>query len=72
MVIFELFEGVVFFELLDQPSTWSSLNSLWSSNSSKAWSSFQAFYMHFGSVNKISVQHSVCNCISLFYLNGVL
>ena len=35
--VFELFEGLVVFELFDRPSTWSSLNSLSSSNSLKAW-----------------------------------
>ena len=62
--VFELFVGVVLFELFDRPSTWSSLNSLSSSNSLKAWpiqltlwlagflrhATFQAFYMHFGTI----------------------
>ena len=48
VVIFKLFEGVVIFELFDRPSTWSSLNLLSSSNSSKAWSSLNCsttFYL---------------------------
>ena len=70
-LVFELFEGVVIFELFDRPSTWSSLDSLLSWNTSKAWSiqltlqsavflrhaTFQAFYMHFNTTyfKKISL-----------------